>query len=320
MATSQVRTAVSIKKEIDRTLIPILNTHLGSRLIKYVNMQTIEADARSVVRVTPANFVINAPDLLRTDPAGMGGTQKSFEISPTSVYSFEIITYEQMRQIGTINTETWFIKSLSESIDISKDIMIIRAIEEHDSDVKLSDRYWDGTGKGTNGYIFEEENIEKFKQFLVYAATRYVHPSQARNAKAVCCIHRLDWSSILLRNDFGNIFSSNEYIQVTDVNGIMHDRLCGCALEVFDDLPRDYGDPAFPALMRNYIIKSGQVRIFANGNIEGAQWEGSTRTEVTESIANLDSTRIIVAKSMGFKVIEPIGLYLMDFTQRPLNA
>jgi hypothetical protein len=310
--TVGIRTSTQIIKEINREIIPLINASNGGILRKYCDWKVIKGESRVITKGSAANYSRTAPNLYGPGADaidGLGGQTSTYEVSPRYIYGWEVLTQEQLNIMGSITGDEWFMQGLVKALEIGEDIEIVEAIERADTLLPTENVY-----SNVAAAIFDSSNIEMFKKYCAYASGRWNNTKTVSKARAVVLMHAVDWSSVIERNDAGNIFSNSDYSQVTGVNGIIMNMICGCALELFYDLDRPYGDAG-----RTALIPKGTVRIITSGNILGASWESSVRTEALSSMLNGDTTKIVVSKSVGAKLVEPAAAFKLSFKVVNLN-
>lgn len=319
-STMANRVGTQLEKDYEREIKPMLDASLGGTLRRYTDLRTINGESRVVTRGTPANYQNEAPQLygnyLLTED-GLGGKTQTYEVTPHYIYGWEQLTREEVKMFGgRIGGGEWFLTSLVSALEIGEDLEIFKELERMDALIPAENKF-DFASIATPLPVYHSDVIELLKVFMVYANSRFKGKRQKLNVGAVLCIHAKDWAKLLLRNDGGHIFSANEYKHMTGVDGLTSETVNGVAIEKFDDLDRKYGQGAGA---RNYYLNPGTARMFVVNNILGACWENETRRDSVDSLANGDMFRMVVSKSMGFKVIDPKGLWLMKWKPEEINV
>jgi len=308
-----------LEKDIDREIKVALLASKGGRLRKYTDFYPVNGATKVIYIGTEGNYSETLPNLMGAAAdtiTGLSGGVNKYELSPKPIYSYEQFPYEDTKQILEVNQDTWFVKNLTRALEIAEDIKIIKEVEAADAAglIPALNTY---TASGTLT-ITDAKVIEKFKAMLAYAATLNDGEKTEAKANAVAVMNAQDWGLIILRNDTGHIFSSEEYRQVAGLNGngTVMSYVCGCRLETFTTYRRAYGDAG---VTRNYIVNPGTTWIISSGAIATCAWDNSVRSEVQHMMANGDKTTIVVSKSFGAKVIQPEGIFKLSYTAKPIN-
>lgn len=306
-----LKNGTRLEKEFDRAILPALDASVGGTLRKYCDTKVIDGESLVETYGTGGNYTSTRPNLYGAtgvDQYGLAGGTRSWEVTPKYVYSYEILTAEEMRGL-TITTDSWFITNMIQALEIGEDIEIVKALEEVDAFLPAANKIVDETKP-----IYHPEQIMKLKATLVYANSRFKGVRQKANSGAFMLINALDWAKVVLENRNGGIFASSEYAQVTGLDGITYTTVCGVVLETCDKYDKKYGDGENGgAAGRDYLVNPGTARICVMNNIKFVSWENDTLREVKESLLNGHTLAMEVAKSMGAKVKDTKGVWLFKF-------
>lgn len=301
-----LKSGTRLEKEWDRAINPSLDASNGGTLRKYCEVKIIEGESLVETYGTGGNYTSSRPNLYGAagvDQYGLAGGTRTWEVTPKYVYSYEILTAEEMRGL-VITSDSWFINNMIQALEIGEDITIVEALEEVDAFLPEANKIEDTTKP-----IYHPEQIMKLKAILVYANSRFKGVRQKANAGAFMLMNALDWSKVVLENRNGGIFASGEYAQVTGLDGITYTTVCNVILELCDKYDKKYGDGEG----RDYLVDPGTARICVMNNIKFVSWEGETLREVKESLLNGHTLAMEVAKSMGAKVKDVKGVWLFKF-------
>lgn len=301
-----LQSGTDLEKQFDRVIQPMLDAINGKQFRFYCDA-TIIKDGESYKEQygTPGNFTRNAPNLYGSEgvdqATGTAGGTRSFEVTARYVYGFEVLGAYDRKGLKTITENDWFIQNLINALEVGEDLVIIESLEEVDAILPEDNKIGDPKLP-----LYHPLNLEKFKATLIYANARYNNKRTKASFGAFCIIHALDWAKVALRNTNAAIFANSDYSQVTGINGLSYNTVCGVAFEQVDKLDREYGDEDNK---RDYIVQPGTIRICVMDNIKFVAFEDDTLREVNDSLMNSHTFSMEVAKSMGAKVKDPKGVW-----------
>ena len=299
-----VESGTQLEKDFDRTIKPMLQASVGGRFRQHCDFEVIQGESKVMTFGTPGNYERNAPNMyVSPKPKGTAGGTRTFEISPHPLYGHETLNYEQRQSLmanGGINEKTWFMTTLVEALEIGEDIEIVKAMEDAEPLLPAINKVGD-----VSLPLYHPKNLRMFKAALVYARGRFKGKKVKGDYGAWCIIHHLDWSKIELLAGGEAIFADKDYQHMTGINGMTFTTVCGVAIEEVEDLDRNYGEGSG----RNYYVKPGTMWICTLDNIKVVSWEGSVRSSSKEDLLNEDTFAMVVSKSVGARVINPLGLW-----------
>lgn len=305
--------ATEILKDFDAAIVPELMALEGGTFRQYCNHRKIKGATREITIGTGGNYTSKVPYLVGETAAntgGFGGSTRTISLAPEPLYSWETLTWENIMELNSrITNETFFVKDLANALNIGEDIKIIEALERADSLMPSENKVGDNTKP-----LYDPKNIELFKKLLIVANSKFKGKRLKANYGAWCLIHTLDWASILLRNGNGSIFASSDFVHMTGVTGLTVMTVCGVAMEVVDDLDKEYGDGK-----RTYFTKPGTIRFCLRENIVSCSWEDSVVSSSKYDMADGDRFIFTCKKSFGARVKDPKGTWLFSCKAEKLN-
>lgn len=299
-----------LEKEWDKVIQVLLEAYEGGTFRYYCDSRII-TDGESYTEQwgTPGNYTKITPNLLGKDGATLAGTAggtKTFEVTPRYIYGWETLSAYDRRGL-VIREDSWFMTNLIDALMVAEDICIVEALEEVDTLLPAENILGD-----PNKPLYHPDNLHQFKALLYLANRRFRNKRTKGNFGAWCLIHGLDWCKVALMTPQGNgaIFASNEYSQITGINGITYSTVCGVALEEVYELDSAYGDGD-----RDYLVEPGTIRVCTVNNIKFVSYENDTVREAKDSLLNGHTFIMEVAKSVGAKVKNVKGVWLMKTKQ-----
>lgn len=301
--TQWVESGTQLEKDFDRSIRPMLDASVGGRFRQHCDFEVISGESKVWTYGTPGNYETGAPNMYKDEVVGTAGGTRTMEITPHPLYGYEILTYEERQSLdeGRIDENTWFMKSLVESLEIGEDIEIIKAMESVENKLPLLNKMGDVTKP-----LYHPKNLRAFKAALVYARGRFKGKKSKGDYGAWAVMHHLDWAKIELLAGGEAIFADKDYQHMTGIDGQSITTVCGVAIETVETLDRAYGDEK---KKRNYLVEPGTVWICTLDNIKLVSWENSARSAVKEDLLNGDRLSMVVSKSIGAKVKNINGLW-----------
>lgn len=306
-----VESGTQLEKDWDRIITPMLEASQGGMFRIYTDYETIEGESKVETNGTPGNYTSTAPNLYGADGVSQKGTAggtRTYEVTPRYIYGFEVLNAYQkagLKKNGGITEKSWFMESLITALEIGEDLEIVAAMEAAEPLLPAMNKLGDSEKP-----LYHPQNLRQFKALLTFARSRFRGKKVKGDFGAWCLINLLDWSKIELLEGNEAIFADKDYQHMTGINGQNITAVCGVAIEAVTDLDRGYGDKP-----RTHYVQSGTIWVCVLDNIKLVSYEGETRRESTDSLTNGDTFTMIVAKSVGAKVKNPMGLW--KFSSKP---
>lgn len=310
------RNGSELKKTFDANIRAELNATKGGRLRKYTDWEVIEGESRVTKTGGQGNYTNTAPNLygltnLNSFAGKMSGKTRATELTPQYRYAYEVLAAEQKMSLGfKFKGNEEIFRKLREAIELAEDIEIVTAMEAVDTRLPATNVIGDSTKT-----IHSPNNIELFKTLLVIADSMYSGASNTMDVGAFMLIDTIDWAKILVCNKSGAIFASSDYQHLTGVDNRRVTKVFGVAIEKCNAFEHPMGDAN-----RTALVESGTVRVCTYNNIIGASWENTLRIESVDSMANNDTFIATVGKSVGAKVLNPIGCWKFSFKAEAANV
>lgn len=300
-----VESGTQLEKDFDRVIKPMLGASEGGIFRYYTDYETIDGESKVETEGTPGNYESDAPNLYASPkPKGTAGGARTWEVTPHFIYGHEVLNAYQkasLKMKGGITESSWFMTSLISALEIGEDIEIIKAMETAEPLLPAANKLGDVTKP-----LYHSQNLKQFKALLVYASRRFRGKKVKGDFGAWCVINALDWSKIELLSEGEAIFASKDYNHMTGINNQNITSVCGVAIEEVVDLDREYGPEGGT---RNYYVKPGTIWVCVLDNIKLVSWEDQIRSASKDDLLNEDTFAMVVSKSLGARVKNPMGLW-----------